>query len=231
VRPEIDKHLRAAWKPAVKDGDGAATDSKFGGLPALLAGEEWPLCPNCEGPLQLLLQLNLASIPPELKSAFGSGLIQLFYCTNAEASCETDAEGWEPFSPISLARRIDTPSAPAKLSPPEARSVPAKRILSWKRMDDLPNGEELGTAGIELTDDEFHEMEDFPVQGDKLGGWPHWVQGIEYPSCPTCATPMRLVFQIDSEDNVPWMWGDAGCAHLTQCPEHKDVLAFAWACC
>jgi hypothetical protein len=41
---------------------------------------------------------------------------------------------------------------------------------------------------------------------------------------------MRLVFQVDSEDNVPHMFGDAGIGHLTQCPDHKDVLGFGWAC-
>jgi hypothetical protein len=41
---------------------------------------------------------------------------------------------------------------------------------------------------------------------------------------------MWHVFQIDSEDNLPYMFGDVGCAHITQCPEHKEVVAFGWAC-
>lgn len=65
---------------------------------------------------------------------------------------------------------------------------------------------------------------------DKLGGWPAWVQGVEYPSCPRCGKRMVLVFQVDSEDNVPFMFGDIGCGHVTQCPKHKEVVAFGWAC-
>ena len=42
---------------------------------------------------------------------------------------------------------------------------------------------------------------------------------------------MDLVFQLDSEKNVPFMFGDAGVGHITQCPTHKDVVAFTWACC
>ena len=42
---------------------------------------------------------------------------------------------------------------------------------------------------------------------------------------------MALVFQVDSEDHVPFMFGDTGCGHVTQCPDHKDVVAFGWACC
>jgi len=33
--------------------------------------------------------------------------------------------------------------------------------------------------------------------GDKLLGWPSWVQGVEYPRCPRCNQQMSFVFQID----------------------------------
>lgn len=65
---------------------------------------------------------------------------------------------------------------------------------------------------------------------DKLFGWPMWIQGVEYPSCPRCEREMEYLFQIDSEDNVPHMFGDVGCGHVSYCPEHPDVLAFTWAC-
>jgi uncharacterized protein YwqG len=92
----------------------------------------------------------------------------------------------------------------------------------------------LNELGINLSDDEFerlYELEIEPKSGDKLAGWPLWIQGVEYPSCPICQAEMSLVFQIDSEDNVPYMFGDVGCGHITQCREHKEQLAFAWACC
>jgi hypothetical protein len=41
---------------------------------------------------------------------------------------------------------------------------------------------------------------------------------------------MQMVFQINSEGNLPYMFGDSGRGHITQCPQHKDELAFAWAC-
>ena len=65
---------------------------------------------------------------------------------------------------------------------------------------------------------------------DKVNGWPYWVQNVEYPICPKCGTEMIYLFQIDSEDNVPFMFGDVCCGHITQCPKHPDILAFAWAC-
>jgi hypothetical protein len=66
--------------------------------------------------------------------------------------------------------------------------------------------------------------------GDKLLGWPHWIQGVEYPECPTCEARMEYVFQIDSEKNLPLMWGDGGIAHVTRCPTHREVFALGWAC-
>jgi uncharacterized protein YwqG len=42
---------------------------------------------------------------------------------------------------------------------------------------------------------------------------------------------MALVFQLDSNDNLDFMFGDAGVAHVMQCPQHPDVVALAWACC
>jgi uncharacterized protein YwqG len=66
--------------------------------------------------------------------------------------------------------------------------------------------------------------------GDKLGGWPYWIQGAEYPDCPECGARMEVVFQLDSNNNLPFMFGDVGCGHITQCPRHKDVVTFAWAC-
>ena len=56
---------------------------------------------------------------------------------------------------------------------------------------------------------------EFPHSGEKLGGWPMWVQSVEYPSCPECGAEMTLLFQIDSERNLPYMFGDVGCGHIT----------------
>ena len=91
--------------------------------------------------------------------------------------------------------------------------------------------EELGVTLRDLPiDTDVAESIGIPEAGDKLGGWPHWVQSVEYPSCPTCGREMEIVLQVDSEDNIPHMFGDAGCGHITQCPDHPQVLAFGWAC-
>ncbi len=72
----------------------------------------------------------------------------------------------------------------------------------------------------------------FPtLPGGKLGGWPYWVQREEYPKCEICGKRMRLVFSLDSCDNLPHRWGDNEVAHLPQCVTHKEVLAYAIGLC
>lgn len=77
----------------------------------------------------------------------------------------------------------------------------------------------------------MYEARMYPPQKDKLAGWPHWIQDIEYPNCPTCNQIMnQFIFQFETDDNIPYLWGDAGAGYFVQCPEHKDQVAFLWQC-
>jgi hypothetical protein len=177
----------------------------------------------------------------------GRGLFQMFYCTNAERECDSQLDGWSPFSACHAARIVDGPTAPSPERP--RRVFPRKSIIGWERFDDLPHPEDHEQLGITYDydfpgkkvrllcaefgvdievdiDSNLAEAIGVCASGDKLGGWPAWIQGAEYPACPRCATQMTFVVQIDSEDHVPFMFGDAGCGHITQCPRHPDVLAF-----
>jgi uncharacterized protein YwqG len=233
VPPRMAPYKRAAWLPKVEDGDGGVTDSKFAGTPWLGESEEWPRCANCGEPIQLFLQLNLARLPEAVRGEYGEGLLQLFYCTNAEAQCKDECEAFFPFSRSVVVRLVtpggDTNAAPA---PEIGDALPPRLIVGWREADDYPNWDEGSLSGVELEEAEWEALEEdgYPRLGDKLAGWPHWIQGVEYPDCPTCGERMRLVFQIDSRDNLPFDFGDVGCSHVTQCPTHKDVLAFGWAC-
>jgi uncharacterized protein YwqG len=252
LEPWLAKHRRPAWKPVVEDGDGPATASKFSGTPWVGPDAPWPGCGHCEQPLPLFLQLDLGELPGELGRRFGTGLLQLFYCTRDE--CQGYG-GWEPFADDLSRVRVVQPNGPG-LNPPlphQDASFPPRRIVGWKRFTDLPKPEEHRELGLKYTYDHkagtvrlecpalglvFDKIKDDYLAeniansklGDKLAGWPAWVQNVEYPDCPRCGRRMAHVFQVDSEDNVPFMFGDAGCGHITQCPHHKGVVAFGWAC-
>ncbi|WP_375772587.1 YwqG family protein [Archangium gephyra] len=250
LEPWRNARRRAAWLPEVKDGPGPAAGSRFGGLPWLPNGERHPECGNCKQPLRLLVQLDLQSLPEEARQRLGRGLLQVFYCERDE--CEQECDGWFPFSQAHRVSIIDAPHG--HMAAPAGKPFPPKEISGWKRADDYPSPaehEELGLdfdydfekdtvrvrcpeVGLDSPPIGIHDLEAETVSsaltGDKLLGWPHWIQGVEYPQCPECKARMEYVFQIDSQNNLPLMWGDMGTAHVTRCPTHPNVLALGWAC-
>lgn len=259
LEPWIAQHRRKAWSPVAADSPELGTNgSQFGGLAWLPVGEPWPVCGACSRDLHLFLQLDLNTLPADLQGKYGEGLLQLFYCTRDD--CDVDREPWAPFDSGHLVRIIP-PGVAGALDTFDGEPYPLKVIEGWKELVDLPHpqdhdelglhydydfknetvsldcralGVKLGPLSLHDADDEENEVAEAIgqcLEGDKLAGWPNWVQGTEYPDCPTCGERMQLVFQIDSEDHIPFMFGDVGTGHITQCPKHKDQLTFAWACC
>ena len=232
VPSELLPHRRTTWIPRVEERPGEAAESRFGGVGLIPAGERWPECPNCKQPRQLFLQLSSRDLPEEVGTPFGDGYLQMFYCTNPETMCDVELESWEPFSEVTLLRVLpfDGEYQEPEASPAD-EPFPSKPIVGWEEMDDYPNCEEAEMLGLRLTDDEWENVgEEYPRGGEKLQGWPLWVQSVEYPHCRTCGESMRMLFQIDSENNLPHMWGDVGVGHITVCPNHPHELAFVWAC-
>lgn len=225
-----------AWLPVVKRETSSVFHSKFSGVPLLDENEAWPCCGHCQQPMQLFVQLNADDLPAEAEKAFGEGILQVFYCTNAEQNCEIECEAYAPFAKSTLVRIVDPTKITAKplTVSPVLDAFAEKVIVDWQAVDDYPNYEELEDLGVELTDDEAEALYDqnyCPKAGDKLLGWAAWVQDVEYPYCPDCDEHMKYIFQIDSDDNLDYMFGDVGCAHITQCEQHPERLAIAWACC
>jgi Domain of unknown function (DUF1963) len=230
----MEKMRRPSWKPVTTEGDGPETSSKFSGLPWLARPEDWPECPSCKVPMQLLLQLNLGELPEEIGLTIGTGLFQFFACLRDE--CSEEAGNFLQPYPKNQVRRIIEPSGTSRAVIPEGvEPFPPKLITGWTVQDDYPSGEERGSMdededGVGVVSSEGLDQQYPTIAGDKLGGWPYWIQGVEYPMCERCGSQMRLLFQIDSVDNLPHRWGDNGSAHLTQCETHKEVIAFDWAC-
>lgn len=229
LREKLGPHRRTTWIPAVEDGAGAPEDSRFGGAPWMRPGESWPVCGQCGQPLRFFLQINGRGLPRAGAQALEGGLLQFFYCTNDDAACS----GWETWSPSSLVRLIpldDLGGGTMDETGPEP--FPVKRITGWTESADYPGPEEAGELGIEFSDEDYDALDEagYPRWGEKLMGWPNWVQGVEYPDCPDCGTRMEMLFQVESESNIPWMWGDVGAGHITQCPRHHNRLTFGWAC-
>lgn len=228
--PEAVGYVRTTFVPTTVVGEFGA-GSGFGGQPFLPIGAEHPLCPQCGGPLSLLAQLAIDDLPEEVRPV-GSGLLQVFYSAGESNGqpCDSMLEGWAPFSEAHLLRFV--PSDVSGVTSTSGDSFPARRVVGWSPVREVPAFEELAGLGVELADSVADAISTarIPIEGEKLGGWPAWIQGVEYPTCPLCGATMGFVLQIDSEHNVPVMFGDVGTGHVTQCPNDPEILAFAWAC-
>lgn len=257
-QPWAAQHRRIAYAPVTTEGQGEGRGSRFNGAPFLAEGEAWPACTVCTQPMPLFLQLNLDELPGEYAGRFGSGLLQLFYCIGECET--GDAEAWAPFDHKTKTVRVVPANVAGAIAAPRETGLTAQAqtITNWISRSECCNSEEaeeygvtvdyernrlghktryrcdalnIDTGWLSQRDEDRLSQEVFhPSGGDKLGGWPQWIQSLEYPNCPHCGTRMELVFQIDSEDHVPFMFGDVGCGHITQCPNHKDVVTFGWAC-
>ncbi len=259
LKPFIDRYTRTAFKPILAPGHGAADGSRFNGTPFLVGGEPWPACQLCQKPMPLFLQLNLKQLPEPYDKKFGVGVLQLFYCVKDHDFSQTEDWAAFDHK-TKLVRVVAPDAQGAIAAPRDVGLLAKPQsIVDWERFEEALNTEEAERYGLKTIWDRSNplkvrtrfvcealdidtgflstadEKDVFdrilaPKFGDKLGGWPGWVQGVEYPSCTRCGVAMDLVFQIDSNDHVPFMFGDVGCGHITQCPDHKDVVTFAWAC-
>ncbi len=213
------------WQPRCTPSQEVA-GSHFGGRPWLPKGESHPRC-HCGEIMPLFLQLELDGLPTKEGRSWGSGLIQLFCCVNREERClETSQKS-------SLLRVIGSAGGtPGTTACPG--ELPCNAIVGWESRMDLPEREEAQEQDVVLSDEEYEaalEMRLHALEGHKLGGWPAWLQGVDYPKCPRCGFTMgELIFQLDSgdEEDLDFSWGEEGNAQITRCREHPDALGFVW---
>lgn len=234
VFQKIAVYRRNTWMPVIDEDKQELLGSKIGGNAYVPATEPYPLCPNCSQELSLFLQLNPKDLPENCDLDLEARqLIQLFYCTNQDPHCELECEAYFPFSRSVLARAIPVPAQSPSSPSRKNHQFPEKGIMDWICQEDFPDWHEMQAGGAKLSEQEVELLEasqtGVPKAADKLGGWPYWVQGVEYPSCPECGLQMQMIFQLDSNHHLPYMFGDAGIAHLYQCRLHKKALAFSWA--
>jgi hypothetical protein len=179
--------------------------------------------------MPLLVQLRLDELPNHGADT-PAGLLQLFYCpTEAPDICEHPLRSWTPLGGGATLQIVSADGGRASEVPPR---FPALAITAWREEPDLPDWEELRSLGTVLDSELALRLinADVPRPGDKLEGWPAWVRGVDYPTCPVCGATMGLLFQLESEDHLPFRFGDSATGYVTQCETHRNLVAFGWAC-
>jgi predicted DNA-binding WGR domain protein len=239
---------RVAYVPSVVDCEDDARDgSKFGGAPWIAPGDLWPLCERCGDPLPLYFQLRRDEVPAESRWAFRDEGLQVFACDECVFRSPHEGlllrhvslhgVGRDPQESLGDGFRIDRQVATevlratwiirrtttrGKIDQDVCIAWP-KRIAGWVPTADIRRDVDDDVA------EELYELEVHCLRGDKLGGWPDWVDEPTVAACATCRHDMDYFFQVDSDCNLPVIFGDAGTAWVFVCRECARG-ALRWQC-
>ena len=180
------------------------------GWPIYDGSTMWPIC-----------QFVIADLPVIPGPLSDIAMIQVFMHPEY---WEYWNEGWE----IRTYKSLDNLKKPNK---PKINSSITTARIAWKQLkNDLPMYSDLPDEMSEGMKEDW--CEDFPAaECTKIGGWPHPVQQVVgFPEVGDCFE-FEYVFQIGSESEMNWMWGDAGIAHVGRgTGEHRDKWSLDWQC-
>lgn len=153
-RPAPQTSPRPAFLPVT--GAAAGVRSTLAVSSALRpAGTAWPRCRACDRDLVHVVTLDRAELPAPYAAA---GLVQLFLCYHG---CETRDER----APGVLLEALDD-AAMTSVDGPVHAAVSPGAIVDWVRVDEEPASVNAAAP---------------PLSCDKLGGWPAWEQGEDWP--------------------------------------------------
>ncbi|GIE25493.1 hypothetical protein Ahu01nite_085950 [Winogradskya humida] len=194
--------------PAAADAPGTRT----GGVPHVPADFTWPLCAECDGPMQFVAQVSLAD----------AGLLSIFMCQNDPGLCEEwDATAGGNHAYVFGADAVHFPV------PPADDGVTALDETCAVDYEELPTGDYLDAA------DDWHKRTGRPKREvlGQIGGRPLWLQSDETPVCDGCNRPMAFVVQLEEGHNhrTSANFGGGGCGYAFHCAP-CSTAAFLWQC-
>ncbi|PHQ28678.1 DUF1963 domain-containing protein [Leeuwenhoekiella nanhaiensis] len=227
LKPLISPMTRMNVLPASALPENTQLESHFGGHPYFEAGESWPTTEKGK-PLDFVFQVFNSK---ELELPETIALVQLFYDWEA-LPWDTGEDGWL----VKIYPKVDQQKIEFISRPEELNQSPFCKI-AFMPAQSLPNWE-----GIEVFKDEAVKLscvlnEESPWNAyedavsnligeqdyqSQLGGYPRWVQGDETPLNAE-GKPLKLLFQIDSEENANLMWGDMGSIYVFYQEETKSI--------
>ncbi len=213
------------------------TATKFGGRPYAERGETWTRCGGCGEGVTFIFQCNLGECPHHRGAP---ELFTFFYCHR----CGPWGELAEDQKDAWVVRRYATPS-PERAAEIEDRSPAKTRTRACTArltgVFTLPETSEIAAVSPDAWDlaetihaeapDEVYEAAAASMFGDEpgegatqIGGFARWVLEPEAPECAACRRPMRLLAQIESEEEAGLNWGKKGSVYLFECGTHPEQV-------
>ncbi len=178
--------------------------SKFGGKVLVPESEPWPYCDeHTDVPLIPVLQLNKAETP-NFDYYPGTDLFQVFFCPIGllysdvyfpDYPCHlTPMYAMKPFVFWRKSSQMQGASKRFRITGRDA-VWPEEAVLNPEVVDEYPPVKDLPEdiiEKLEQTDILVEYEADLSVcPGNKAGGYPHWVNGDETPSCQHCNSSME----------------------------------------
>ena len=218
VKPLIRTATKIEISQPIRPPENSQLLSNFGGQPFFEAGEEWPKTKDGR-PLDFIFQLfnnGAINLPANIK------LVQFFYDWE-EFPWDTENVGWlvkiyETLNEEQIVK-IDRPSELKRSKYCEVVFKTAESLPDWEgievfsdissKLSCVLNEEEPWDSYQKVVEKLIGEQN----YQSQIGGYPNWVQGESTPNNSN-GEPMKLLFQIDSEDNAGLMWGDVGLVYV-----------------
>lgn len=229
IRPTTKLEILSASKPP----ENSQLESHFGGHPYFETGEQWPKSKSGKH-LNFIFQVFNS---PKLELPKSIGLVQFFYDWE-QFPWDTPDDGWL----VKIYNQVD-PQNVAFIAKPQELEVSNFCNIKFKSVRSLPDWEGIDLHGHHASKLSCILNEDEPWAGydqmvskligaqdyqSQLGGYPKWVQGESTPNDKD-GNPMKLLFQIDSDDNAGLMWGDVGLIYVFY-DEKTENIEFALQC-
>jgi uncharacterized protein YwqG len=237
------KQIESSVKPYIRifaqpEDDLELTQSKFGGIPYLPHGFEYP-SGSSGNPLFLLAQINFKEVP-ELKGFPHKGILQFYAGDDSMYGLDLD----DPFDQsnyrIVYFEDVDEDNAQQDIELPDYDNFPIleSHALRFEKQfspvspNDKAFDEYFGTPAFDFFDrfgDDKVEIRRAYARlaqgnGHKLGGYAHFTQ--EDPRLLQEFEESKLLLQIDS-DHKSILWGDEGIANFFIHPEDLSDLEFS----
>ncbi len=246
--PELEPYrtgIEATIKPCIQlekmMGEPSLRDSKIGGIPYWPKGMEYPLDSRGK-PLYLLAQLNFEQLP-KLEGFPQTGLLQFFIAENDVHGMDFDD------GESGTGHRVIYHEKILKYN----ENLETHKASEKRAMLPLYSGSPIGLNGthqyqaISICDFGFANIfqsktvEDRTIidaygdlhssHGDRIGGYPDFRQND-----PRKMGDERvLLLQLDTDDDLGFMWGDVGVGSFFILPEALECLDFSkvfyyWDC-
>ncbi len=224
--------LKPAWNITVQPAceELPRTASKFGGIPYLEKGEDWPVCHVCRKNMAFICQADVGDT--ETGRDLGVGFFTFFFCWDCDESDHDDGQTQNRVRFYAMASEEKLSDPPEVALSYDFISPHPERGLTLEKTLCAPDDEEMEDYAPELAEILSVEHPGDPYEAYRtlvdqvgainephshIGGYGWWIQGSESQRTSI------LFAQIHSSETDCPVFGDGGSVYLLVEPESLKV--------